>query len=160
MGGISLGPLQTPQLTPGHSAYLVIPSRDTVQAVILLQQVDGLAQETERGWAQGLEEGHGQTQSHSDVVRADDGTQESCLLPTSPKSSLSSFILCLLKPNTCRHTSAKSFPSLLSLLPPETSPRHFIAFFPEDLVKQRGPVQLFGAAWRGKSSPEKIHSNV
>lgn len=48
MGGISSGPLPTPQLTPGHSAYLVIPGRDTVQAVVLLQQVDGLAQETER----------------------------------------------------------------------------------------------------------------
>lgn len=43
-----MGPLAIPQLTPGCSAYLVIPGRDTVQAVVLLQQVDGLAQETER----------------------------------------------------------------------------------------------------------------
>lgn len=48
MGGISSGTLQNSQPTPGLSAYLVIPGRDTVQAVILLQQVDGLAQETER----------------------------------------------------------------------------------------------------------------
>ena len=48
MGSISSGPLPTPQLILGHSAYLVIPGRDTVQAVVLLQQVDGLAQETER----------------------------------------------------------------------------------------------------------------
>lgn len=158
MGGFSLGPLKTPQLTPGHSAYLVIPSRDTVQAVILLQQVDGLAQETERGWAQGLRKGHGQTQSHSDVVRADDGTQESRLLPTSP---LSVFLhpLCLLKPHTCRHTSAQSFPSLFSWLPPGKLSKT-PAFFPGEPVKQRGTMQLIGAAWRGKPSPEKIHSNV
>lgn len=96
MGGISSGPLQTPQLTLGHSAYLVIPGRDTVQAVIFLQQVDGLTQETERGRIQRFREGKRQTQPHSDVGRAGDGTQEPSPLPRLPRPPPSPFILSVL----------------------------------------------------------------
>lgn len=147
VGGISSGPLHTPQLTPGHSAYLVIPSRDTVQAVVLLQQVNRLAQETERGRVQGVREGQGQTRSHSNEGRAKDGTQKSCL-PQIPTVSIQPFYS-LLKPNTCHPTFAQAFPPLLRLLPPESSPRHFTAFFSGDPVKQRGPRQLIVAACRG-----------
>lgn len=112
-GGINSGPLQTSQPTPGLSAYLVIPGRDTVQAVILLQQVDGLAQETERGRAQGFREGQGQTQSYSDTPRAGDGTQKSCPLVLPLKSPVSFSIdpfNSLLQPNTCHSTFAQTLP--------------------------------------------------
>lgn len=115
-GGLSLVPVPIPQLTPGPWAYLVIPGRDTVQAVILLQQVDGLAQETERGRVQGFREGQGQMQSHSDAGRAGDGTQESRLLVPSPRSPTSPPILSTLysNPNTCHPTFPQAFPPLLS----------------------------------------------
>lgn len=150
VGGISSGPLHTPHLTPGHSAYLVIPSRDAVQAVILLQQVNGLAQETERGRVQGFREGQGQTQSHSDEGRAKDGTQKSCLLPPLPNPHClhSSFLL---------STQAQHLPSYLcsgfsptfEVASSRKLSKTFHCLFPGDPVKQRGPMQLIEAAWRG-----------
>lgn len=153
MGGISLGSLQISQTTPGLSAYLVIPGRDTVQAVILLQQVDGLAQETERGRVQGFTEGQRQTQSYSDAQRAGYGTQNPCplALPLKSPSNFSFILSTLLQPNTCHSTFAQTLPPPLSLLPPESSPRYLIAFFLGDPVKQRGPMQLIEDAMEGHS---------
>lgn len=127
---------QLPLLIPGHPAYLVIPGRDAVQALILLQQVDGLAQETEEGGDQEFTPGKAKLKTHRPGGQSWESRvappaleplpSHSNLLP--PTGHLPTYLLTSTQPSPPQ-------PSHLSSFPPEISPRHFTAFFRRDPAK-------------------------